>query len=188
MSSPFLNEQSRTMLDALFHEQNQRLLAEFHERLEKADRREQLAKICGVHEEKLLDHLVDLELQPEAVAAIAIVPLAVIAWADGAVQEQEREAIIQAARDSGVASDDGRYPVLEHWLSTPPSAELVEGWKLYLAALCKQLDEKEVDELKHDLLNRASSIAAAAGGVLGLGSKVSAKEKAALKMLEAAFG
>ncbi len=187
MPTPFLNEQSRSLIDALFHEHNQKLLEEFHDRLEKADQREQLASLCGVDDEKLLDHLIDLDMQPEAVAAIAIVPLVVIAWADHAIQDKEKAAIIKAANESGVTSVDGKYPVLDYWLSHPPSPALLSAWELYIAALCKQLDEKEIAELKHDILDKARGIAEAAGGILGLGSKISRKERDAIKKLEAAF-
>jgi hypothetical protein len=155
--------------------------------LEKADKREQLASLCGVDDEALLDHLIELNMEPEAVAAITVVPLVVIAWADHAVQDQEKEAILEAASQSGVASVNGKYPVLEYWLAHPPSPELLKAWKLYIKALCSKLDDKEIAELKHDILEKAKSIAAAAGGILGLGNKISGKERDALKKLESAF-
>jgi hypothetical protein len=187
MSATYLSEYGRTLIDAIFHEQDQRLLKAFHERLAKLDRRQQLARICGVNDEALLDHLIDLELQPEALAAIAVVPLVAVAWADGAVQETERSAIIQAAQATGITSQDGRYPILEHWLSQKPGSEIMDAWKHYIAALCKQLDPNEVEELKKDLLDRAERLAEAAGGILGLTSKISAAERQMIKTLQQAF-
>ena len=183
-----LDDCGRPLIDAIFHEQNQQLLQAFRERMEKMDRRSQLSQICGIHDEALLDHLLDLELQPEAVAAIAVVPLVVVAWADRTVQVEERQAIIKAAEASGIRSQDGRYPILEHWLTERPGPELLEAWRRYVAALCRQLSRPEVEELKHDLLDSARSVAQAAGGILGFGSKISAKERAALENLERAFG
>ena len=187
MSSPIFNEQTRNLIDALFHEHNQKLLEQFHERLQKADKRQQLASLCGVEDEELLDHLIDLEMEPEAVAAIALVPLVVVAWADHAVQKEEKAAIIEAAKNCGVTSSDGKYPVLEYWLTHPPSPELTTAWKMYIAALCSRLSEDEVAELKHDILSKARAIAEAAGGILGIGRKISSKESEALQQLEAAF-
>ncbi len=187
MRTPFLREHGRTLLDAIFHEQNQKLLEEFHARLEKLDKRQQLASICGIDDEELLSHLVELDMQPEVVAAIAVVPLVVVAWADGAVQDAERQAILQAADSCGVPAEDGRFPVLEHWLSHKPGPEVLDAWKLYIAALCKQLSAEEVTELKEDLLGRVQTIAEAAGGLLGLTSKISSKEQAMITTLEQAF-
>jgi hypothetical protein len=95
---------------------------------------------------------------------------------------------LQAATDSGVpAAEDGSYPVLEYWLIEKPGPELLAAWKKYIAAMCRELDEREVEELKHDLLDRATTIAQAAGSLLGLGAKVTPKERAALQDLESAF-
>jgi hypothetical protein len=187
MSPNFLDVEGRTLIDALFHEQNQQLIRAFRERMERTDRRTQLAQLCGVHDEVLLDHLLDLNVPPEAVAALAVVPLVVVAWADRTVHEQERRAIIQAAEEAGIPPEDGRYPILEHWLAERPGPELLEAWKHYIAALCRQLSPKEIEELKHDLLDGARDVARAAGGLLGLGKKISAKEQAALDELARVF-
>ncbi len=187
MSPTYLSEYGRTLIDAMFHEQDQKLLKAFHDRMEKLDRRQQLAGVCGVDDEALLNHLIDLELQPEVVAALAVVPLVAVAWADNAIQPQERDAIMQAAEASGVTSQDGRYPILEHWLSNKPGREILDAWKLYIAALCKQLDDTEIEELKHDLLDRAQKIAEAAGGILGITRKISSRERQMLETLKQAF-
>ncbi len=187
MASPYLGAYGRTLVDAMFHEQDQQLLQDLHERLEKQDRRQQLAGICDIDDDALLSHMVDLDLQPEVIAAIAIVPLVVVAWADGAVQPQERVAILQAAESTGVTPKDGGYPILEHWLSTAPGPEILDAWKLYIAALCKQLNDEEIAELKGDLLGRVDKVAKAAGGILGITNKVSESERAMLKTLEQAF-
>ena len=187
MSQRPLDDRGRPLIDALFQEQNQQLLQAFRERMERMDRRTQLTQVCGIHDEALLDHLLDLKLPPEAVAAIAVVPLVVVAWADRTVQAEERQAIIKAAEASGIRPEDGRYPILEHWLAERPGPELLEAWRQYVAALCRQLSRQEVEELKHDLLDNARNVAQSAGGILGFGSKISAKERAALEELEQAF-
>lgn len=188
MSQGFLDDRSRTLVDALFHERDQQLLQAFRARLERMDRRAQLAAMCGIDDDALLDHLLDLGVEPETVAAMAIVPLVAVAWADQSVQAEERQAIIQAAQAAGVPPQDGRYPILEHWLTERPGPELLDAWKRYVAALCRQLSQEEIEELKRDVLDRARNVAQAAGGILGLGNKISAKERDVLQTLEQAFG
>jgi len=187
MSQGYLSDQSRLLVDALFHARDQQLLEAFRQRQEQKDRKALFAAVLGMDDEALLDHLVELNVQPEALAAIAIVPLAAVAWADHAVQPEERQAILQAAQSSGVPPQDGRYPVLEYWLTERPGPELLEAWKHYVRALCRQLTPQQIGELKHDLLDGARGVAQAAGGLLGLGNKVSANERAALRELEQAF-
>lgn len=184
--SPLL-ARSETLVDALFHAQDREILRQFKERLETQNRRQQLAQLCGVHDETLLDHLMALDVQPEAVAAIAAIPLVLVAWADWTIQEAERKAIFQAAAAAGITSEDGRYPILDYWLSKRPQPELLDAWKHYVSALCRQLSPEEVATLKHDLLHSARQVAEAAGGILGYGNKVSAQEQAVLQTLEQAF-
>ena len=184
MSKGCLSEQSRLLVDALFHERDQHLWEAFRERQVKKDRKMQFAAVLGMNDEALLGHLVELEVQPEAIAAIAIVPLAVVAWADHAVQPQEREAILQAARASGVQPQDGGIRCLNTgWPSVPALSCWTPGNTIF-GALCRQLNSQEIAGLKHDLLDRARDVAEAAGGILGLGNKVSANERAALRDLD----
>jgi hypothetical protein len=110
-----------------------------------------------------------------------------VAWADGSVEPKERAAILQAARDSGIESQDGHYPLLEHWLSENPGREMLEAWEHHVQSLCRQLTPEEVAKLKNDTLTLARKVAEAAGGMLGLGNKISKAERAMLDRLEKAF-
>jgi hypothetical protein len=186
MSSDFTKERM-TLVEAFFHKQDQQLLNAFRDRLKKMDLRAQLAQVSGIHDEAILDRLIDLEIGPETLAAMAVVPLVFVAWADGKVQTQEREAILAAARDAGVQPRDGRYPMIEYWLNRRPEADLLEAWEHYIQGLCRRLDEPGKEKLKHDLLDLALKVGQAAGGILGLGNKLSAAEQALLDELEATF-
>ena len=179
---------AKTLLDVFFHEQDQHLLNAFRERLERTDRRTQLAQVSGIHDEAVLDRLIELNIGPDTLAAMAVVPLVCVAWADGKVQEAERQAVLAAAKTAGVPPQNGRYPLLEYWLNERPGAELLEAWEHYIQGLCQRLDEHEIGELKRDLLDRARDVAEAAGGIFGFGNKTSAAELAMLARLEQAFG
>jgi hypothetical protein len=177
----------KTLIDSFFYEQDQKLLESFRKRLERLDLRAQLAKVSGIHDEAVLDRLIELNIDAEAWAAMAVVPLVFVAWADGQIQVDERRVILEAARDAGIQTQDGRYPLLEHWLDHRPSAEMLEAWKHYIESLSKQMAKEESERLKHDLLDTAHRVAQAVGGFLGLGNKISAGERAVLKELEQAF-
>jgi hypothetical protein len=178
----------KVLLDAVFFEQEQHLRKAFRERMEKIERREQLAQIAGIRDEAALDRLIELDITPEALAALEVVPLVFVAWADGGVQTQERDVIIALAKAAGIEPQDGRYPLLEHWLRKRPGPEMLEAWKHYVQDLCRQKDSKQAEQLRHELLDRAQSVARAAGGFLGLGEKMSTAERAMLTKLEQAFG
>ena len=66
-------------------------------------------------------------------------------------------------------------------------AELLAAWKSYVAALSEALSQEALTDLKNDLLGRAKLVAEAAGGMLGLGNKISKSEQAMLDELAQAF-
>jgi len=188
MPTRFSGQHGKTLVDAFFHAKDQKLLEEFRKRLERKDRRAQLADISGIRDEAVLDRLIELDITPETLAAITVVPLVQVAWADGRVQPEEREAIITAAKEAGIKPHQGHYPLLEHWLSEEPSREMLEAWEHYIQALCKTLSAAEVARLKGDVLSLARKVAQSAGGVLGLGNRISKAERRVLDGLEKAFG
>jgi hypothetical protein len=177
----------QTLVDAIFHERDQQLQKAFRERLEKMERRDQLTQVSGICDEAVLDRLIELDIGPETLAALEIVPLVCVAWADGKIQAEERETILAAAAAAGIQPQDGRYPLLEHWLKKRPGADMLHAWKHYVEGLCQRLDAREIEKLQHELLDRARKVAQAAGGFLGFGDKMSAAERAVLDELERAF-
>jgi tellurite resistance protein len=181
------SDYQRTLIDSFFHEQDQKVRQAFRERMERMDRRAQLAQVSGIQDDAVLDRLIELRIDPETIAAMAVVPLVMVAWADGKVQDEERKAILAAAEASGVKPQDGRYPMLEFWMNKRPGREMIEAWEHYIKDICKRLTKEETEELKTDVLRLARSVAQAAGGFLGLGSRVSAAESGMLARLEKAF-
>jgi hypothetical protein len=155
--------------------------------MEKMERRDELAQVSGIRDEAVLDRLIELGIGPEALAALEVVPLVSVAWADGSVQPEERKTIIAAAKAAGIQPQDGRYALLEHWLAKRPGAVMIQARKHYVKGLCQQLDSQEIEKLQHELLDRARRVAQAAGGFLGFGDKISPAERAVLSELEQAF-
>lgn len=177
----------KSLTDAIFHEQDQQLRKAFQERMANLERREQLAQVSGIRDEAVLDRLIELNIGAETLAALELVPLASVAWADGRVQAEEREAIIAAAKAAGIQSQDVGYPLLEHWLKKRPNAKMIQAWKQFVKGLCLQLSRQEIERLQLETLGRARKIAQAAGGFLGFGDKMSPAERAVLGELEQAF-
>jgi hypothetical protein len=149
--------------------------------------RDALAEASGIRDQAVLQKLVELGVRPESVAPLALVPIVEVAWADGRVDEKERQAVLDAADARGIRAGDLQHGLLQSWLLHRPSAALFEAWQHYVAGLCAQLDEAQRTTLRAELLDRARGVAEASGGFLGLGSKVSPRERAVLERLEAAF-
>jgi hypothetical protein len=181
-----LGERKKALEEQFFARQEKELRERVRREAEARARREALAEASGIHDEAVLDRLAALDLDGETVAALSLVPLVEVAWADRALHEKERDAVLRAARESGVAPDSAAWVLLESWLETRPSGELLTAWEEYVEALVAGLDEEERRALRHELLDRARTVAESAGGFLGVG-KVSDAETAMLARLEKAF-
>lgn len=178
-----LHSAAKALEDAFFARENARLLEQLRASSKKEERRKALRAVIQVDDEELIDHLLDLGLGPETVLAVTLLPLAMVAWADGTLQPKEREAILRAAAEKGIQPGSVAQEVLGNWLAQPPGAKLVDAWKRYTQAIWPALMPHEREEVRQVGLDRARSVAEAAGGFLGLTSGVTAKEQAVLDEL-----
>jgi hypothetical protein len=179
-----LRDRGRSLEDEFFRREDQRLMQRLKELQAAQSAREGLAKASGIANPAVLDTLLQLGVRAETVAALAIVPLVEVAWADGSLDAKERQTIIERA---GVASGSAESAMLAAWLDRRPDAKLLTAWTHLVRGLCEHLDADGVARLKSGLLERARAVAAASGGVFGIGNKVSRAEAEMLTQLEAAF-
>ena len=178
---------AKTLEDAFFAKENTRLLQQMRDRAKQQERRAAMREVVRVDDDGLIDHLIELGLEPQTVLALQLVPLAAIAWADGTIEPHERDAVLKAAAAQGVAADSVAGKMLDSWLMQRPGAELVDAWKRQMRALWPSLSPKEREEIRVSAIERARSVAEAAGGFLGLTSKISPQEKAVLDELAQAL-
>jgi hypothetical protein len=174
----------KSLEDAFFAQENARLLEQLRATATQEDRRKALADVIHIQDEGLVDHLLELGLGPETVLAVTLIPLVLVAWADGAIEPKERQAILQAAAQKGIVPDSIAGQVLDSWLKRPLDSTLVQAWKRYIQTIWPALTPHERDEVRKVGLERARGVAEAAGGFLGLGSRISAKERAVLAEME----
>jgi tellurite resistance protein len=183
VDSDNLNHSARSLEDAFFAKEDARLMQQLRERARTLERRTAMREVVRVNDEALIDHLIALGLEPETVLALQLVPLAAIAWADGQIEPRERDAVLKAAAAQGVAPESVAGQMLDKWLVKQPGADLVDAWKRHMRALWPLLSPKERADIRASALDRARSVAEAAGGFLGLTSKISAQEQAVVDEL-----
>lgn len=148
--------------------------------------KESLSKTSGIHDEMVLEKLIELNVQPDEAASISITPLVFVAWADGKLDADEKKAIV-ASLDTLTWSKTGFDRVLvERWLSHKPGASLFDAWIHYVKGLCGKMNAHEVRRFKKEVMSHAADVAKASGGILGMG-KISTAEKEMLDKLESAF-
>ena len=182
-----LGRRGQTLEDMFFAKQDAVLIEKLRE-LEKMEQSlKALSAVSGITNEAVLKKLVELNIHPDLLATLAVVPLVEVAWADGEVQPKERRAIMEGAASVGLGKGSVNRALLEEWLKQRPPAKLLDAWTHYIAGLSEVLTNDERESLKSNLLDRARAVAEAAGGFLGIGSAVSRAEQAVIAQMAAAF-
>jgi len=186
MSEGLLEERGKALEDEFFHKEEQKKLAAMKDKLSAQQTKEELRKTSGMTDDAVLDQLVALGLTGQTVAALSLVPLLMVAWADGSVQDNERDAILHGANAKGLEKGTAGYALLDGWLSKKPDDRLFAAWEGYIKALASQLNDEQNKLLKQQIVNFAKVVAESAGGFLGIG-RVSSSEDRVLERIASAF-
>jgi tellurite resistance protein len=187
MSNELLGDRRKALEESFFAKQNEALRQRLREAEQTKVRKEALSAASGITDDVVLEKLVALNIGSETLAALSLVPLVAVAWADGRIDDKERSAVLSRAEELGLSKQDVSYQLLEGWLAEQPMPELLASWKDYIGALSVTLSHEAKHALKLQLLGRAAVIAEATGGRLGIGQKISRAEKAVLEELERAL-
>jgi hypothetical protein len=145
---------------------------------------EALSMVSGIVNKAVLKELVALNIRPEILSALCLVPIIEVAWADGTITEKERQAILEGAGKNGFGED---HEILREWLSRKPDKPLMDAWKTYMTGLCEIISNKCRVALKTDIFEHTRMVAEASSGFLGLTNPVSAMEKAVLDRIAEFF-
>lgn len=181
-----MQTRAKTLEDLFFLEQDRILIEQLHQMEKMKETKDSLAKVSGITNDDVLQKLVELDIRPDVVASLALVPLVEIAWADGEIDEKEKAAVLRADSQFFPQSSPD-LTILKQWLEHKPGPELLEAWKLYVKGLCEQMTASQKESLRAEIIGHARQVAQAAGGFLGLGSKISKAEQNRLDQLDAAF-
>ena len=182
-----LSQRGRSLEEAFFRERDAKLIEERKKLEQQKKSKEELAVISGITNPEILDKLIALGVSPGVLASLSVLPLVEVAWADGKLDPKEKDAILLAAAQGGLSKGSVDYNLLDAWLKERPSSQCLEAWLHYIAGLREVLNQQELNDLKASLLGRARRVAEATGGLMGIGSKISAEEQDILKKMENAF-
>jgi hypothetical protein len=179
-----LGGKKRTHEEDYFRKQDQELIDKMRRAAAVAQSRQELGEKTGLHDPSLLNDLEALGFAPDTVSLLPLVPLIQVAWAEGGVSGAERSQIEALARKRGIAEGSAADIQLSDWLSARPREEIFAGATRLIRAMLAAGSAETRDLTADDLVKYCENIAAASGGVLGIG-KVSAEERAALAQIAA---
>lgn len=177
----------RGLEDDYFRRQEQELIEKMRERARLEAEQGAMAEAIGVANRAVLEQLQALGFDRDTVKLLHLVPLIEVAWVDGQLTRSEAAQIWKAARVHGIeeASPAGRR--LSSWLETRPSGDFFRRCLRIIRDILLMLPSGERQSRARDLHSCCVEIAAASGGLLGLGSKISAEERALLERIAADF-
>lgn len=178
-----LKKQAKDLEETFFAKENERLLRELRQKAKDEEKRKALSVVVKAKDPAIIDHLLELGVGPESIVAVALVPMAAVAWADGSLDDKERKAILKAASERGVEPGSANYTMLEVWLKEKPGPKLMDAWKKYTRAIWEELTQSEKILMRESVVGKAREVAEAAGGFLGVAS-ITPQEKALLEELE----
>jgi len=175
----------RTPEDEYFHRKEQELLAKLRQKSESEAQRKHLGQAVGIENEQILEVLREMGFDRETVVLLFLIPVLQVAWSDGHLSAEERSLILEAGRSHGVKEGHPAYVKLQGWLAAKPAKETFERALQVIRDLMAFQTAGQRQATGTKLVDACERVAAAAGGFLGLGSKVSAEEKAILKRVAA---
>jgi hypothetical protein len=175
-SDPF-KQREIGLEEAFFKERDRQLMEKLRGELSAFEERQKLAHVTSIVEEQVLTSLVQAGVRADTLAAVVLIPMVEIAWCDGTVAAEERDAVLNAAVGQGIHEGSASHELLKHWLSQRPDPKIIDAWKAYVREMVHLLPKDAVATMKKNALDRCKRVAAAAGGFLGL-STISKHEQA----------
>jgi len=179
MDKNSFEDRRKALEEAFFQKQDLQLL----ERMRKQEALTELAGASGIADQAALQSLAAAGVNASTLAALTLVPLIFVAWADRSMDDRERQAILSAAADAGITKGGAAHGLVEHWLRQRPPMALFDAWVRSVEAM----DAGTATQIRAEVVDRAKKVAAAAGGFLGIGT-VSAVETETIAKIERAFG
>ena len=187
----FLDDRRRASEDDYFRKKDRELIEKMRHAAAAERTASELRSKTGLSDPALLASLQDLGFTPDTIGVLPLVPIVQIAWAEGGVSQAERDLIVKFARERGIAAGTPADALLDDWMTRKPSdAVFAHAARLVRAMLdaggTGGANAGGASWSADDLIKYAENIAAASGGVFGLG-KVSSEERATLAQITAAL-
>lgn len=174
----------RKLEEDYFRKQDQELIERMRKAASAARERQELEQKTGLSDPALLADLQELGFTPDTVSLLPLVPLVQVAWAEGGVSTAERTLILDFARRRGIQEGSAAAAVLSEWLADCPPPAVFRRAERLIGAILAAGSSAAGDISADDLVKHCENIAAASGGILGIG-RISAEERAAISDIAA---
>ena len=182
----FLDDRRRASEDDYFRKKDRELVEKMRAAAAADRAKSELSARTGLNDPAPLAELAALGFTPETVSVLPLVPIVEMAWAEGGITEAERKLLVTLARSRGIAEGSPADLQLSDWLARQPSPAVFERATRLIRAMLDSHSPAVGTLSADDLIKYSENIAAASGGILGIG-KVSPEERATLARIVAAL-
>lgn len=174
------NEPARSKEEVYFRRKEAELIRDLQQKEAARKERAEMKRAAGIADDHLVAELQASGYDSETVRVLHLAPLLQVAWADGQISKEERLHILDAARLHGVQPESRAHRRLESWLDHRPGDAFFRRSRRAVRAVLHALEPESKHTRKLGLLSLCKKVASASGGFFGLGSKISAAERASL--------
>lgn len=117
MSDHPLSGRRRALEEAFFAREETALRRRMSFAQDEREMREAFVEASGIADDALVGRLADQGIGSDTLAALLLVPVVVVAWADGHIDKKEQAAVLSAAMDAGLDGAGTSCRLLEQWLA-----------------------------------------------------------------------
>ena len=181
-----LTDQARQREEDYFRKRDRELIERMRAAAAAEQTRRDLEARSGLKDPGLLRDLEELGFTPDTLPLLPLIPIVQVAWAEGGVSDAERRLILEFARARNITTGSDADRQLTEWLERRPSDQVFAKAMRLVRAMLDNPGDLPAQVSADELIASSERIAAASGGVLGIG-RISATERAALEQIAAAL-
>ncbi|MHC4384711.1 MAG: TerB family tellurite resistance protein [Planctomycetota bacterium] len=146
------------------------------------EEKERVARAAGTEDLSVADRIRAMGFDSKTARILEIVPMVLVAWADGSISKKERVRVMEAVEAAGNEPHGEAWLLAASMLEQRPSDTLATELMHVLRDLVGQDTAR-----RENLVGLCVSVAEASGGLFGLTSRVDEKEREAIERISGAF-
>jgi tellurite resistance protein len=147
------------------------------------EKRRQIAAAAGTDDLTVAQRVEALGFTGDSARVFDLMPLVHVAWADGSITKRERAAIFRVLQQRGVDPESEAFATIASLLEERPT----EAFMRESLAVLRDLVGGEAGKTR-SIVDLCVEVAAASGGFLGMGGRVSDDERAVIDEVAGLLG
>jgi hypothetical protein len=141
------NKKTKAAEDSFFLKREQELLRELKQKQAIETEITSIELVTGISDRSLLEELVQNGLNDKNIKAFMLFPMILVAWSDGSVSEEEKQVVVKAVIQDGIAFNSATFIQIQKWLENPPNQKLKNLWRRFIAFQKLSMKEGEIYNL-----------------------------------------